>query len=306
MMRLQELLVETAENFDVKNLTSFKIGGNIEKVYFPKSVEEFVEILSEKEIFEVFGNFSNTLVSSDGYDGAVVITSKINDINIEGNRVYAGCGVKGPKLAQTAQKEGLSGFEFMIGFPGSAGGNIFMNASANGQCISDNLLRVQCHSADKGVFWLSKNQMEFGYRSSICQRENIIILGAEFELERKSPEEIQNQMNANLKFRKAHQPSLALPNCGSVFRNPEGNSAGRLLDSIGAKTFSVGGARVWENHANFIINNGEASSLDILNLMYKMYLGVKEKFDIILKPEVRYLGNKNIKEVELCKILNIK
>lgn len=300
------MLVETAENFEIKNLTSFKIGGKITKVYFPKTVEEFVEIASIEEQFEVFGNLSNTLVSSDGYDGAVIITSKIDNIEINDNIVFAGCGVKGPRLAQTVQKEGLSGFEFMIGFPGSVGGNVFMNASANGQAVSDNIIRVQCYSRERGVSWLSKEEMEFGYRSSICHNEPIVVLGAEFELERKLPELIQAKMNENLEFRKAHQPSLALPNCGSVFRNPEGNSAGKLLDSIGAKTFSVGGARVWENHANFIINSEEASSLDILNLMYKMYLGVKEKFNITLKPEVRYLGNKNIKEVELCKILNIK
>ena len=99
---------------------------------------------------------------------------------------------------------------------------------------------------------------------------------------------------------------MSLPNCGSVFRNSEGNSAGRLLDSVGAKTFSVGGVRVWENHANFIINAGNASSMDVLELMHKMFSAVKNQFDITLKPEVRYLGNKNIREVELCKILNIK
>lgn len=294
------------ENFNVKNLTSFKIGGEIEKVYFPSSVEEFAEaVVCEKNI-EVFGNFSNTLVSSDGYNGTVIVTNKMNEVKISGTMVYVDCGVKGPKLAQIVQKEGLSGFEFMIGFPGSLGGNVFMNASANGQCISDKLTKVKCYSKEKGIFELFKEQMEFGYRSSICHREPIVVLGAEFELEKKNPEEIKLQMDANLEFRKAHQPSLVLPNCGSVFKNPEGNSAGKLLDSIGAKSFSVGGAKVWENHANFIINNNDATSMDILNLMYKMYSGVKEKYDITLKPEVRYLGNRNLREVELCKILNIK
>lgn len=305
-MRLQALFVETKENFEVKNLTSFKIGGKIGKVFFPKSDEEFEEAFSCEQNVEIFGNFSNTLVSSDGYDGAVIVTSEMNEVKISGNTVYAGCGVKGPKLAQIVQKEGLSGFEFMIGFPGSLGGNVFMNASANGQCISDRLVKVKCCSKNNGIYWISKEQMEFGYRSSICQRMPIVVLGAEFELEKKSPEEIKQKMDENLAFRKSHQPSLVLPNCGSVFRNPEGNSAGRLLDSVGAKTFSYGGARVWENHANFIINGGQASSFDVLNLMNKMRAAVKDKFEITLKPEVRYLGNKNSSEVELCKILNIK
>ena len=114
-------------------------------------------------------------------------------------------------------------------------------------------------------------------------------------------------MNENLAFRKTHQPSLAIPNCGSVFKNPEGLSAGKLLDEIGAKGFSVGNVKVWENHANFIVNpEQKGTSSDVLELMLKMFSTVKEKFEIELKPEVRYLGNKNTREDEICKILNIK
>lgn len=295
------------ENFDLKNFTSFKIGGKISKVYFPKSIEEFEKIISTEDDIKIFGNLSNTLVSSDGYDGSVIITSKMDTAQIEGTRVYASCGIKGPKLAQLAQKHGLSGFEFMIGFPGSLGGNVFMNASAHGQCISDNLVKVKCYSKDRGVFELSKDEMNFGYRSSICQKESIVVLGAEFELEPKSPDIIQAQMNENLAFRKTHQPSLAIPNCGSVFKNPEGLSAGKLLDEIGAKGFSAGNVKVWENHANFIVNpEQKGTSSDVLELMLKMFSTVKEKFEIELKPEVRYLGNKNTREDEICKILNIK
>ena len=112
-------------------------------------------------------------------------------------------------------------------------------------------------------------------------------------------------MQENLAFRKAKQPSLVLPNCGSVFRNPDGDSAGRLLEASGAKSLSSGGAHVWENHANFIINDRAGSSTDILEIMYNMYSGVKEKFGIELKPEVRYLGSNNKKEVELCKRLKM-
>lgn len=298
--------VEVEENFDVKNLTSFKIGGKIKKVYFPKSIEEFVQVCSCEKKFEVLGNFSNTLVSSDGFDGVVIITSKMNNIITDKNSIYADCGIKGPKLAQIAQKHGLSGFEFMIGFPGSLGGNIYMNASANGQCISDKLVKVKCFSQEKGVFDLKKDDMKFSYRTSICQKEKIYVLGAEFLLDEKSPEEIKNKMEENLEFRKKHQPSLALPNCGSVFRNPEGNSAGKLLEESGAKNISSGNVKVWENHANFIVNNKNGTSEDVLNVIYNMYVKVKEKFGIELKPEVKYLGNKNKREAELCKILNIK
>ena len=300
--------VEVKENFDVKNLTSFKIGGKISKVYFPKSIQEFEEIYEQESGVKVLGNFSNTLVSTDGYDGPIIITSEMDNFAIEEDTLfYADCGAKGPKLAQLAQIAGLSGFEFMIGFPGSLGGNVFMNASAHGQCISDKLTSVLCYSKEKGLFELSKDEMEFGYRSSICQKKDIFVLGAEFELEEKTPEKIQSKMDENLAFRKVHQPSLALPNCGSVFRNPEGNSAGKLLDEVGAKSFSVGEVKVWENHANFIVNpDKKGTSAEVLELMLKMFSSVKEKYGIELKPEVRYLGNKNLREVEICKILNIK
>ncbi len=294
------------ENFDIKNLTSFKIGGKIKKVFFPQNIQEFEQILNENKNIKVFGNLSNTLVSTDGYDGAIVLTTKMSNIQINGTKVIADSGVKGPKLSQEVCKAGLSGFEFMIGFPGSIGGEVFMNASANNQVISDCITNVTCYSKTKKLVKYSKDEMEFEYRNSRCSKEELIILQAEFELEKKSVDEIQNRMNENLAFRKAHQPSLALPNCGSIFKNPTGNSAGRLLDSIGAKDLSSGGVRVWENHANFIVNHNNGTSIEVLELMQLMYNNVKERYNIELEPEIRFLGGNNEKENELCKILKIK
>ena len=295
------------KDFEIKHLTTFKIGGKIGEVVFPQSIEEMSKILSSnKKDIKVFGNLSNTLVSSDGYDGKIILTTKMQNLQINGTRVIADAGVKGPKLAQTVCKNGLSGLEFMIGFPGTVGGEIYMNASANGQAISDTLICATCYSKEKGIIKLTREELGFEYRTSKCESDGYVVLQGEFELQRKPKTEIKKQMEENLAFRKSHQPLLTLPNCGSIFKNPEGNSAGRLLDEVGAKNFSYGGARVWENHANFIINSNNATSEDILNLMYKMYTEVKEKFEIELEPEVKYLGNKNTREVELCKILNIK
>ena len=122
-------------------------------------------------------------------------------------------------------------------------------------------------------------------------------------MEEKDVDLIKVKMQENLQFRHSHQPSLALPNCGSVFRNPEGNSAGRLLESVGVKSFKIGGAKVWEGHANFIINENKATSTDVLELMLKMQSEVREKYNIELMPEVRYLGNNSRKEEDICKIL---
>lgn len=295
--------ISSEKDFDIKRLTTFKIGGNIKEVFFPQNLEEFEQILKENKDIKVFGNLSNTLISSDGYDGKIVLTTKMNNIKIDETRVVADAGVKGPKLSQEVYKNGLSGLEFMIGFPGSIGGEVCMNASANKQAISDTLTSVICYSKDKGLVKFSKDEMEFAYRTSRCQYEDLIVLQAEFILSKKNKDEIQSQMESNLEFRKAHQPSLSLPNCGSIFKNPQGDSAGRLLETIGAKELTVGGVKVWENHANFIVNANSGTSLDVITLMHTMYKKVKEKYNIELEPEIRFLGGNNEKENELCNIL---
>lgn len=292
-------------NFDIKKLTSFKIGGKIARMYFPTSVKEFVEIKSKEPDAFVAGNLSNILVSTDGYDGALICTKKMDNIEFNGNRVIAGAGVRGTKLSKLALENNLSGLEFMVAFPGSVGGEVFMNAGAHGQMIADVLKSAKVYCPEKGVIELTNEEFEFSYRTSICQRKPYSVLEAEFELIPSNSEAIQEKMNENLSFRQNKQPSLTLPNCGSTFRNPQGDSAGRLLDEAGVKGMTSGGVRVWENHANFIINDGDGSSLDVLRLMDKMYSSVKEKFNIELTPEVRYLGGNNKEEVMICKKLKM-
>ena len=298
-MRFVKLLIE--EDYEIKNHTSFKIGGNIAKIYFPQTAEEFLQY----GCLPVTGNLSNTLVSSFGYKGEIVSTAELKSIEVSGQKVVAGAGVKGPKLAQISAEKGLSGLEFMIGFPGSVGGEVYMNAGAHGQEISNCLKSAKVFCPQKGIITLNKEDLKFGYRSSVCQSENFVVLEAEFELTTKNPVEIKKQMDENLQFRKIHQPSLSLPNCGSVFKNPEGYSAGKLLDECFVKELKVGGAEVWKNHANFIVNTDNATSGDVLSLMFMMQNRVKEKFGIELMPEIRYLGD-NEEEVELCKLLKVQ
>ena len=293
---------EKKENFNIKNLTAYKIGGVIDCVYFPTDNDEFVKICTEIPDITVLGNLSNVLISDLGCSKKVILTSKMDKISIDGKKVTAQCGVKGQKLAQAVKEKGLSGLEFLIGFPGSVGGEVYMNASANGQAISDNFVKALCYAGGK-TFELSKEEMKFGYRSSICQLKDIKILSAEFELIEEDKEKIDERMKEYLNFRKLHQPLLNLPNCGSVFKNPTGDSAGRLLDDCGAKNLSKGGARVWENHANFIVNAANATSTDVLELIYEMQSCVFEKYGIKLEPEVIYLGGNSQKEAELWDII---
>ena len=296
--------MQIKENFDIKNLTSYKIGGKIKKAYFPETQAEFTELLRTLDDYIVLGSCSNVLVSSNGYNGNIIFTTEIKQFEIRGTHVYASCGVKGPLLSQKAEEAELSGFEFMIGFPGSIGGNIYMNAGAHGQTISDCF--VSCSLFDKEtneVVYKQKSEMDFGYRNSVLQNNRYILLHAEFELKKSNRNDIKALMARNQEFRKKVQPSLANPNAGSVFKNPENDSAGRLLDKAGVKNIKTERVKVWDNHANFIINTGNATSEDVLDLMVKMYNLVKEMYTIKLKPETIFIGDKTEKEEELWNIL---
>lgn len=290
-------------DFDIKKSTTMKIGGKIARFYTPETVDEFVQIMQKEPKAFIAGNLSNVIVSSFGYDGAVISTKKLNKIQVDGNKIIAGAGVRGTKLSKIALENGLSGMEFMIAFPGSIGGEVYMNAGAHGQEIASILKIAKIYSQQDGLLELSNKEFEFGYRTSICHKKSYSVLEVEFELLSKSRDEIQLKIDENLSFRKSKQPDLTIPNCGSTFKNPTGDSAGRLLDAVGVKGLKVGGMKVWENHANFIVNDGEATSLDALQLMFEMYKRVKEKFNIELKPEIIFLGGNNEKEVEICKIL---
>lgn len=290
-------------DFDIKKSTTMKIGGKIARFYTPETIDEFVQIMQKEPKAFIAGNLSNVIVSSFGYDGAVISTKKLNKIQVDGNKIIAGAGVRGTKLSKIALENGLSGMEFMIAFPGSIGGEVYMNAGAHGQEIASILKIAKIYSPQDGLLELSNKELEFGYRTSICHKKNYSVLEVEFELLSKSRDEIQLKIDENLSFRKSKQPDLTIPNCGSTFKNPTGDSAGRLLDAVGVKGLKVGGMKVWENHANFIVNDGEATSLDALQLMFEMYKRVKEKFNIELKPEIIFLGGNNKKEVEICKIL---
>lgn len=298
------MYIEVKENYPIKNLTSFKIGGAVEKLYFPNTQQEFIYLLKKLNNPVIVGNWSNVLISSQGIFGNVICTAKLNNIEIEGTKITAECGVKGPTLSKAASENELTGFEFMAGFPGSIGGNIYMNASAHSQSISDFLLRIQVFDlSKKEVLTIEKKTLDFAYRSSLLQKKPYILLSAEFDLQKTEKVQILSLIKKNLIFRKSYQPNLSKPNAGSIFKNPEDDSAGRLLDKVGAKNFQVGDAKVWKKHANFIINAGNATSTDVLELMFMMHMEVRDKFNIKLVPEVRFFGEKNRREEEICNIL---
>lgn len=292
--------IEMLENYELKKHTSFKIGGCARRVFFPKTTKEFSALLAELPSPIVLGGCSNVLVSSKGVEEDVILTTKMKNYSVEGNVVTADCGVKGPMLSREAESQGLSGFEFMIGFPGTIGGIVYMNASAHSQAISDNFLSCSVFDVEsKKILELKKEDMDFGYRGSILQRKNYVLLNSKFELNPSQKEDVGTLMERNLEFRKGKQPNLSIPNAGSVFKNPPNDSAGRLLEKAGLKGLKIGGAQVWLGHANFIVNTDNADSKDVSLLMNKMYNMVKDKYTIELMPEVKFVGIRDKEEEEL-------
>lgn len=300
-------MIEYFENYDLKPHTTFKIGGLAKKAYFPKNKDEFIELLKTLENPIILGGCSNVLISSNGISNPVIMTSKLDKYEFNNEILTAQCGVKGVVIAKEAQTKSLSGLEFMIGFPGWVGGMVYMNASAHNQSISDIFVEAEVFDLNtKTVKFFTKEDMKFSYRKSVLQIMPYVLINAQFKLEKKSKELIDDLMARNLEFRKTRQPNLSNPNIGSIFKNPKGDSAGRLLDLVGAKNFKSGGAKIWHNHANFIVNTGCATSSDVLNLMKMCYDEIYKEYMIKLVPEIKFIGDMSEEEKEIWNELSKK
>lgn len=296
--------MQIIENYSIKNDTTFRIGGTISRVALPDNVEELISLLKTEEYEIILGNCSNVLFSSEHINKNIILTKNISEYKIEGRKVLVSAGTRGPIVAKECQKRGLTGFEFLVGFPGSFGGMIYMNASAHNQAIADTFISARVFNLKtKEIETFSKEEMKFEYRKTAISNGNYIVLDAIFELQKGNQEQIDEIINRNIEFRKNRQPSLKLGNAGSTFKNPENDSAGRLLDLCEFKGVKEGGAMVFENHANFVVNYDQATSLDVLILMNKMYSKVKEKYRIVLQPEIKYIGDKGTKEYKLWELM---
>ncbi|MCL4515771.1 MAG: UDP-N-acetylmuramate dehydrogenase [Firmicutes bacterium] len=275
--------------------TSFRIGGPAELYIEPRDEEELVKLLAylrEKGIpYLVMGNGTNLLVSDAGIEGAVVhLGDGFKEIRIDGSIIRAGAAAPLIRVAREAAGAGLSGLEFAGGIPGSLGGALYMNAGAHGGDISKVASRARVIHRESGrIEELASGALEFGYRSSLLRKRGYVALGAELVLARGGPEEIRARMDGYAKKRRATQPQGA-PNAGSIFRNPPGQAAGRLIEEAGAKGMAVGGAEVSRVHANFIVNRGQATACDVLKLIERMQALVEERYGVKLEPEIEFVG----------------
>ena len=281
------------KNANLKEFSSYQIGGKAKILVEVTSIEEIFKVLSvlEKSTakYKIIGNGSNILFSDEGYDGVVVeISSMFNRIEKWGNKLIVESGASLNSVVAFAIQHGLQGLEEGAGIPGSVGGAVYMNASAYSYETA-NVVSSVLAVVDGKIRHFTKDECGFGYRKSVFQTfNNPIIIRVEFSLKRGKTKEIRQTMVETLAKRKQNQP-LEYPSCGSVFKRIDGVTVSKLLDENGFKGRRVGGAMVSPKHANFIINDGNATANDVLTLIEEIKKEVKEKHNIELETEVEYI-----------------
>lgn len=276
----------------MKALNTWKVGGLAETVIWPESEEELrlvtLQAQTEGVPIRLFGRGSNILFPDEGLAGITLISTSLDELAWDKEHVSVGAGYSLARLAQEAGNSSLTGLEFARGIPGTVGGAIVMNAGAHGGEIQDILEQVKVLTRDGDIQRMGRDEIQFGYRECSL-RGKVWVLEGTFSLKRGDTESIRHVMRENLAKRKMTQP-LDLPNAGSVFRNPQGDSAGRLIEQAGWKGKGIGGAQVSPKHANFIVNSGDATAHDVLSLIREIQNDVQKKFGVELKTEVQYIA----------------
>lgn len=256
-------------------------------------VASALTILAEEDVpWTVLGKGSNILVSDSGYPGAVLVLGRdFKRHSVDETCIRAGAGVLLAVVVQDAFRKGLAGLEFAVGVPGTVGGAIAMNAGSREEWIGSIVDTVTIYEPSTGLVGLRGSQIGWGYRTSGLAGRGIV-LEASLRMEVAEPDVIRRVMEASLNRRKRSQP-LGMPSAGSVFVNPVGDSAGRLIEEAGLKGTRVGGAQISEVHANFIVNTGNATASDVIGLIRTTRDTIKDRYGIELEPEIRFLGSFN-------------
>lgn len=280
-------------NVPMKKHTSFKVGGPVDVLVMPEKYDEVVKVIELCERYDVnyyiVGNGSNLLVKDGGIRGVVIKLLRLNKLQIGNDKIIAGCGVPLGFLSRKARDKSLTGLEFACGIPGSVGGAVAMNAGAYNGEISSIIESVLVIDNKGNMRRINKDELEFGYRTSIILKQKYVALEATFKLEKGDKEKISTRINDLMRRRIENQP-LEYPSAGSTFKRPAGHFAAKLIQDSGLKGKSIGGAQVSEKHSGFIINKENATAKDILNLIKFVKHTVKSKFNVDLDPEVRIIG----------------
>mgnify|MGYP001460832724 FL=1 len=279
----------------MKKHTSFKIGGPADFLVTPCSVQSLCEVikLCKKENLPIFimGNGTNLLVSDKGIRGVVVkIYDNLNRYVVKENFIEAYGGILLSKLSDIALENELTGLEFASGIPGTLGGAVAMNAGAYGGEMKDVVVETEFIDKDGNLKVIRGEEHQFGYRTSFIQKQSAVAVKSVIRL-RKGERAAIKALIDDLTVRRQDKQPLEMPSAGSVFKRPEGYFAGKLIEECGLRGYSIGGAQVSEKHCGFIVNKGNATSKDVLDLIRHIQKTVKDKFGVELNTEVKIVGD---------------
>ncbi len=283
------------ENVSLSKYTTYKVGGIALALVYPKSVNKLISLvkllISSKIKYKVIGNGSNLLFSDKKFDGVIIRLTELTDLEfLSYNKIRVGAGYSLPKLSLLVAKKGLAGLEFASGIPGTVGGAIFMNAGAYKSDMGYIVQSVRVLTPECKIITFENREMDFHYRSSFLQKHpEYICLDAVIKLN-KGDKELLDEVIKERRARRIESQPLEYPSAGSVFRNPEGNFAGKLIEDLGLKGYRMAGAMVSEKHANFIINYDNATSADIKNLIEYVHDRVMDEYNIDLKIEQEFVN----------------
>ena len=292
----QHAVGQVLVNEPLAKYTTWRIGGPADVLVIPSNQEELstlMTVLKEHQIsWTQLGRGSNLLVADKGIRGVVIKLGEGFDyVTFEEDRIIVGAAHSVVKLCILAAKKGLSGLEFAGGIPGSVGGAVYMNAGAHGSDTSKILQSARIVLHDGQIVTYSVEDMQYAYRHSILQEQPGIVVEASFQMKLGDRTTIMAEMNTHKDRRRLTQP-LQQPSAGSVFRNPPGDHSARLIEAAGLKGYRIGGAEISTQHANFIVNVGQSTAADVLELISHVQKEVVKQFGIELQPEVYLMGEK--------------
>ncbi|MFP3727515.1 UDP-N-acetylmuramate dehydrogenase [Priestia filamentosa] len=277
----------------LKKYTFTKTGGNADYLVLPITYDEVQFVIRyalENQVpYTILGNGSNLIVRDGGIRGIVINLTQLNKIEILGTEIKVQSGATIIETSQKALSERLTGLEFACGIPGTVGGAVYMNAGAYGGEVSDVIKSALVIDKKGNILNLTKEQMGLEYRNSDIAKKDYLVLEATFDLKAGNYDEMKAKMDELTFLRESKQP-LELPSCGSVFKRPPGMFAGKLIQDSNLQGKTIGGAQVSTKHAGFIVNIGDATATDYLNLIKHVQETVKANFDVELETEVKIIG----------------
>ena len=283
--------IDYKKDAEIAPYVSIRVGGIASFIAFPDSIEKLCNLINYvrgRIKYYILGNGTNCYFA-DYYDGLIIITNKINEINISKNSITAECGASLTRCAVYAYENSLTGIEFLYGIPGGVGGGAYMNASAYGYMTSQFIKECLVYdSIQNKILIMSREGLDFGIKHSVFMSKEYFVLSVTFDLTVGNKDKIKCLMDSYMNKRIVSQP-LDIPSAGSAFKRPKNDYASRLIDRAGLKGYRIGDAEVSTKHAGFIVNRGSATANDINKLLYEIKETIKEKFDIELEEEIIFV-----------------